>query len=183
MDIENRFREFLLSTRRRVVQLLPRANIAQPLRPPAEGSSKPPQPPSSDINHEIVAVEQQPVIVPPVVAQNRQQNLDWPQLVIAFCFTSAMDVALQSIETRTQLPLPFHFLSLAIVFAFTSLFVARHISSKFPLQAGVLEKVGIFFAVTAFFVAITVALPLCLKLISWIIFAVSLLVILICNYS
>jgi hypothetical protein len=44
---------------------------------------------------------------------------------------------------------------------------------KFPVLARWLDVVGIFFAVTAFFTAITIPFPLYLQIITWVVYAIS----------
>jgi hypothetical protein len=46
-------------------------------------------------------------------------------------------------------------------------------NSKFPVIARVLDRVGVFFAVTAFFTTTTIPFPLCLQIITWVVYAIS----------
>ncbi|KAA8542342.1 hypothetical protein F0562_023522 [Nyssa sinensis] len=118
----------------------------------------------------------------PVVAVGvASQNLDWQVLVIGFCFASAVAIALQSLQTPAPLPITFQLLCLAMACAVSTLFVAKNIGSRHPDLARVLQHVGVLFGVTAFFLAVTVSSPLCFKLIFWTIYALSLLVIVLCN--
>ncbi|KAK7826947.1 hypothetical protein CFP56_031607, partial [Quercus suber] len=107
-------------------------------------------------------------------------DMEWAEIVIAFFLASAIDIALLSVQGHS-LPAPFHLFSLAILLAFTSIVVSKFINPKFSLTAQVLEKCGVFFTVTAFFIAITIPFPFCLKIASWVIYAISTLAILICS--
>ncbi|XP_028068269.1 uncharacterized protein LOC114270844 [Camellia sinensis] len=68
---------------------------------------------------------------------------------------------------------------LVVAFCFTAAF---EIAFRSVQARRLLEHAGLLCGVTAFFVAITVSFPLCLKLISsWVVYALSLLAISICN--
>ena len=102
------------------------------------------------------------------------RNLKWQDIIMGFCFTSALQIAHQYTKTPSQLPLSFHLLSLTVVLTFSALFVAKLISSKYPVSAQVVDEVTVFFVTTAFFLAITIPMPLCLKFLSWAIYVVLL---------
>ncbi|GMQ11096.1 hypothetical protein CsSME_00053862 [Camellia sinensis var. sinensis] len=105
-----------------------------------------------------------------------------PMLVLEFCLTAAFEIAIRSNQTPTQYySITFHLVCLVMVFAFAFIFVAKYVSSKHPNLGRLLDHAGVVCGVTAFFVAITVSFPLCLKLISWIVYALSLLAIFVCN--
>ena len=106
---------------------------------------------------------------------------DWADLMIGFCLSVALEMASLSAQIEKQLSATFHWLSLAIGFAFACFFVSRFIKSKFLATAQVLQKFGIFFATTAVFMAITIPIPLYFKFVSWTIYAISVLTIIICN--
>jgi hypothetical protein len=107
--------------------------------------------------------------------------MEWAEIVIAACWTSAIDIALQSVQVKS-LPAAFHLLSLAILLAFASFFVSQFIkSSNFLVTAQALEKFGLFFTATAFFVAISIPFPFYLKFVSWAVYTISMLAILICS--
>ena len=108
-------------------------------------------------------------------------HMEWAEIVIAFCLAWAIDIVLLSVQVNSQFPVPFHLFSLAILLAFASTVVSKFINPKFLLTAQVLEKCGVFFTVTAFFIAITISFPFCLKFTSWVIYAISALAILICS--
>ncbi|CAL5442068.1 unnamed protein product [Camellia sinensis] len=118
----------------------------------------------------------------PVIPRNaQQQDLELPKLVVAFCFAAAFEIAFRSVQTRKHYPITFQLLCLLMVFALAFLVVAKYIVANYPKPGRLLEHAGLLCGVTAFFVAITVSFPLCLKLISWVVYALSLLAISICN--
>ncbi|KAK9278137.1 hypothetical protein L1049_027696 [Liquidambar formosana] len=171
MDVANLFKNLVVSVTNLMLQLWCTSDPPPPATPP-----RPPSPPPStalDSEEQVAATS--------VVFAHAQKNLDWTKIVLGFCLSSAVDIALQSVQTQSQLPPIFHWLSLAISFAFASLFVAKFISWKFPIPAQMLEHAAVFFAATAYFVAVTIPFPMSLKCISWAVYVVSLLAILICN--
>ncbi|KAF3437972.1 hypothetical protein FNV43_RR20728 [Rhamnella rubrinervis] len=110
------------------------------------------------------------------------KNMDWAMVVVAVCFTSAVDLALLSLQIDSrQFPLIFYLFSLTILFGLASLVLSKFINSKFPSTAQALEGASVFFVVTAFFIAITIPFPLCLKFVAWTVYAICLLLIIICN--
>ncbi|KAF5934028.1 hypothetical protein HYC85_030199 [Camellia sinensis] len=142
----------------------PRVVAPPPPPPPPESALQAPPPPP--LPSESV------VQVPP----------ELPMLVVEFCLTAAFEIAIRSNQTPTPYySITFHLVCLVMVFAFAFMFVAKYISSKHPNPGRVLEHAGVVCGVTAFFVAITVSFLLCLKLISWIVYALSLLAIFIFN--
>lgn len=110
------------------------------------------------------------------------RNMDWVKVMVAFCFSSAVDIAILSFQVHTHLPPLFFLVSLAILFAFTSFFVSKFVGSKFPRTAMVLERAGVFFVVTGFFIAITIPFPLCLRVVTWVVYAISFVFVIFCNY-
>lgn len=119
-----------------------------------------------------------------VIGEVDVQQRDLTMIVMAFCFASAADIALQSVKSGCpQFRSTSHYLlSLLIVFAFFSVFVARFINfNKYPFTARMLELLGVFFAVAAFCYAITIPLPLALKCTTWALFGLSVLAIFVCN--
>ncbi|KAG5522934.1 hypothetical protein RHGRI_034924 [Rhododendron griersonianum] len=140
-----------------------------PPNPPIQPPNKPPD----------LAIPIQQLL--PLPNAQQQNNLDFSILVVAFCLTCATEIAAQSLQNHTVHPLYFQSLWLMVVLAFASIFVAKYIASKQPNAARVLNNLGVFFGVTAFFFAVTISFPLGLRIISWIIYVLSLLAILICN--
>ncbi|KAI7985252.1 hypothetical protein LOK49_LG14G00352 [Camellia lanceoleosa] len=162
-----------------VVQLPP----VQAVPPPESAPHVPPPLPEAvvQVPHPLdVAAE--PFDAPPDPPRKaQQQNLELPKLVVAFCLTAAFEISFRSVQTRKHYPITFQLLCLLMVFALAFLVVAKYIVANYPKPGRLLEHAGLLCGVTAFFVAITVSFPLCLKLISWIIYALSLLAISICN--
>jgi hypothetical protein len=112
-------------------------------------------------------------------------NLDWAKIIVVFSLASAIDIALLSVQIHSQkLPVVFYFLELAILLAFSCFFTSKSVHSNCPLVAEALERFGIFFGVTAFFISITVPFPaVWFKCITCFVYAVSWLAILFCNSS
>ncbi|EXB55178.1 hypothetical protein L484_018105 [Morus notabilis] len=120
-------------------------------------------------------------------AQSLHQNRDARHVIMAFCFTSVLEIALQS-SSQSQpaaaaarvhhlSQLIFDLLSVAILLTFSALFISNYINSRFHIAAAFLEQVAIFFSVTAFFVAVSIHFPVCLKCVNWAIYAVSLFIV------
>ncbi|KAL6182966.1 hypothetical protein ACLB2K_044377 [Fragaria x ananassa] len=111
-----------------------------------------------------------------------RQNLDWAKIIVVFSLASAIDIALLSVQVHSQLPVVFYFLELAILLAFTCFFTGKTVHSNSPPVAQVLERFGIFFGVSAFFISITIPFPaVWFKCIACFIYVVSWLVIFFCN--
>ncbi|KAG7955832.1 hypothetical protein I3843_11G093900 [Carya illinoinensis] len=127
-------------------------------------------------------------VVDPEVAAQRlgleagHRGVDWATIMVSFCLASATGVALMSIQVQSrELPTDIHVFSLAIVLAVPSFFVSELISSKLEVAGHVLKRLGMFLTATAFFVAITIPFPSYFKIISWFVYAISFLVILVCH--
>ncbi|KAJ6866884.1 hypothetical protein NC652_038193 [Populus alba x Populus x berolinensis] len=89
----------------------------------------------------------------------KQFTLEWPNIIMAFCFEAAIQIALQYEKPQhSKVPVPFFLLSLAILLTFCSLLVSQLISNRFPEVSKVLEKIAISLAAIAFFT--TIASPL-----------------------
>ena len=158
MDIFRCCREFLLSILTSMSQLLPRSAHSPPTQPQL----------SQTTDHE------EPPVTPVIDRQNIEpRNPKWQDIIMGFCFTSALQMALQYMKTQSQLiPVSFHLLSLTVVLTFSALFVAKLIGSKYPVSAQIVDEVAVFFVTTAFFLAITIPMPLCLKFLTWAIYVV-----------
>ena len=146
----------------------------------------PPLPPAPDIE---MAVEEDdanqeppfPSFVERIKSPLAQSDLNWSKLVVAFCFGSAIEIAHQSQSRPQHLSTVYLLLCCAISVSFSCIFVAKFIGSRFSTAEQVMEHVGVLFAVTAFFLAITSPFPVSLKCTVWAFYAVSLLAILISN--
>jgi len=85
----------------------------------------------------------------------KQFTLEWPNIIMAFCFEAAIQIALQYEKPQhSKVPVPFFLLSLAILLTFCSLLVSQLISNRFPEVSKVLEKIAISLASIAFFTTI-----------------------------
>lgn len=108
---------------------------------------------------------------------NPPYHFDWAAIIVGFSLTSAVEIALQSLQPQIKLPSLMHLLSLAIIFAFASIFVSNFLSLNYPNVASALKLTAKLSVFAAFFFAITVPFSLSLKLISWSIFGLCLLAI------
>ncbi|KAK3183323.1 hypothetical protein Dsin_030609 [Dipteronia sinensis] len=136
-------------------------------------------PPSSSSADDLEA-QQQPVVV---VEQNHSQFwLQWRNIAMAFCFTSALEIALLFAQTNSQLSVSFYILSLAILLTFLCLFVANFIGPHFTNTAQVLEKIAVLLVVTTVVFTIAIPLPLILKCVIWAFYAIALFAVLLCQY-
>ncbi|KAK3223582.1 hypothetical protein Dsin_010607 [Dipteronia sinensis] len=104
-----------------------------------------------------------------------QESLDWAVKMISFCLPPAVAIAVQFLKTDQsyELPLAFYFLSLTIIFSFNFLFLSKSIAPKFHGIAKLFERVGVFLAVMAIHIAITIPLPAWLSCATWTVFVVS----------
>ncbi len=104
-------------------------------------------------------------------------KMQWTKTMVAFCLASAIALALIPVQVHSQLPAGLLCLSLAILIGFSSFFVSEFIHSNFVVTARVLQNLGLY--VTAFFMAITTPFPFYLKYISWAIYSICFLTVLI----
>lgn len=163
-SVNMNLKEVLVSFFISMSELLPKSPEPQPT----------PSPPSQTIDLESQRVPASSVA---------RQDVEWQKIIMAFCFASALSIALQSLQIQSPLPLSFHLLSMAILLTFSALFVAKFVRSKFPTAARVLEQVAVFVAAGGFFLAIAIPLPLHFQFTTWSICAISLLSIIICGIS
>ncbi|GMN54207.1 hypothetical protein TIFTF001_023339 [Ficus carica] len=103
------------------------------------------------------------------------------EIMVAVCYTAAIDIAVMSLQIHSQLPISFFLVLLAVLFAFSSFLISKFLS-KFRKAARVLDRAGVFFAVTGFFIAISIPFPLCLQIITWTVYSICLFVVVLCNY-
>ncbi|KAL4632279.1 hypothetical protein ACB092_04G038400 [Castanea dentata] len=157
-----RFKNFLVSILAYISQLLPKSSNS---------------PPTQSQSSQTMDLESRPVTpVPAVTRQSlERRNLQWQDIIMGFCFTSALEIAIQSTQTASQLSSSLHWLSLAVVLTFSTLFVAKFMSTKYPVHAQLVEKVAVIFATTVFFLAIAITLPPSFHIFIWAIYAVLLL--------
>lgn len=106
----------------------------------------------------------------------------WIRQIISFCFTASIEIAVQSAQWPSPCSPLFSWLALAISLAFAAVFVATSIdASRFVVLIHVLEHLSVFFAATAFFIAISIPFPMYIKCVSWTVYVISLLAISVCH--
>ena len=128
----------------------------------------------------------QPPLSQPIVDGKPSPNpinwaVQWQITILTLCFTTAIGIAIQSMEKEFQFPPSFHWLSLANLLTFSALFVAKFVGKEFPKAAKVLEQVAVFLAATIFFLAATIPLPPHFKNAAWAIYAVTMIIVFICK--
>ncbi|KAK3223584.1 hypothetical protein Dsin_010609 [Dipteronia sinensis] len=195
MDLPNLFKNLFHSTLAMFIQLLPAPpSPAIPVDHEAAEEHHPePEPePVEMFIHRLPAPTPPPAIPVDLEAEAKaeaallanygQETLDWAVRMIGFCLPPAVAIAVQFLKTDQshELPLAFYFLSLALILSFNFLFLTKFIAPKFPETAKLLERFGVFLAVTAIYIAVTIPLPLWLKCIIWIVFVISCITILFC---
>ncbi|ESR56179.1 hypothetical protein CICLE_v10024327mg, partial [Citrus x clementina] len=95
-------------------------------------------------------------------------SLQWQNIVIAFCFTSAIEIAVLFAQAKSfPLSISFYLLSFVILIIFLSHFVAKAVGENFTVTSKFLEKLIVFLAATSFIIAITIPFPLWLKCTAW----------------
>ncbi|KAJ6865948.1 hypothetical protein NC652_037467 [Populus alba x Populus x berolinensis] len=111
-----------------------------------------------------------------------KQEMEWQKTLISICFTSGLQIALHFHQITDSKLDSLHLLSILVAILFSCLFVSHFINpTKFPRTSKVLGKAAVFLAATAFFITISIPFPPGVKWVTWIIYAISLLVIAICN--
>ena len=178
MNITTILKEFFLPLITKLLQLFPKFNPQHP-QPSSSGDAVDPDMAAGDDGVDPVEVPAEAAGL--VVVHHHIHHMDWADLMIGFCLSVALEMASLSAQINTQLSADFHLLSLAILFAFACFFVSQFIKPKFLVTAQKLQKFGEFFAVTAFFMAITIPSPPYFKFATWTIYAISVLTIIICN--
>ena len=98
---------------------------------------------------------------------------DWAKIMVTFCLAWASAIALTYAQVHSKFSPMFNVVSFECLLCFASFFVSGFMNSKFPVIARVLDRVGVFFAVIAFFTAITIPFPPWLQIITWLDCAIS----------
>jgi predicted permease len=112
-----------------------------------------------------------------------KQEMEWQNTLISTCFTSGIEIALHFHKITDSKLDSLHLVCILVAIIFSCLFVSHFINpAKFPRTSKVLGKVAVFLAATVFFIIISIPFPPGLKGATWIIYAISLLVIAICNF-
>ncbi|RXI03788.1 hypothetical protein DVH24_038062 [Malus domestica] len=113
-------------------------------------------------------------------------NLDWPKIIVMFCFTVATGLALLPVQIpSSQLSVIFYILGLSVLLAFTCILVSKFVHFNY-CPAGIsitllCHNFGLFFGVTAFFISISIPFPLWFKYAAYSIYVASFLLIILCN--
>jgi hypothetical protein len=111
------------------------------------------------------------------------QGMKWQKVLVSTCFTSGLQIALHFHQITDSKLDSLHLVCILVAFIFSCLFVSHFINpAKFPMTSKVLGKVAVFLATTVFFITISIPFPPGVKWATWIIYAISLLVIAICNF-
>jgi len=108
-----------------------------------------------------------------------EQEKEWQKVLISTCFTSGLEIALHFHQITDSKRDSLHLVCILVAFIFSCLFVNP---TKFPMTSKVFGKVAVFLAATVFFITISIPFPPGVKWASWIIYAISLFVIAICNF-
>lgn len=119
------------------------------------------------------------------MAGEAKKVFEWQNVIMGFCFSSALEIAILSAETQKELSPSFCVLSFAILLTFLSLFFSKLIAHKFPAASKAIDKAAIFVAATTFALATTIPLIAKfrkLKYAVWALYALSLLIIFACNF-
>ncbi|GLT34640.1 hypothetical protein SLA2020_091430 [Shorea laevis] len=111
-----------------------------------------------------------------------QQNLQWQNAILPFCFTSAVEISLQFAKTQSKLPLSFSLVAFAILITFAFLLLAKFISREHTKVSRALEKFAFLIAAATFSYTTTIPFPVGFKFVIWSIFSISLLILVIYKY-
>ncbi|GMN58029.1 hypothetical protein TIFTF001_027126 [Ficus carica] len=116
-----------------------------------------------------------------VLQGNGNRSTYWANALLPVCFGTSTALTMMSVQARSEIPTIIHLVLLGVMLATASFLVSKFIVPKFPTTAHVFERVGVFVMVTAFFIAMSDPLPIYLKATTWVVYVVSLLVILVCS--
>ncbi|KAK0574816.1 hypothetical protein LWI29_029515 [Acer saccharum] len=124
-----------------------------------EPDSHYPAPPPAPADHHVDLEAQPQPVGPPAIpvdpeAQHEQkaaadydhQKLDWAVKMKGLCLPPAVAIAVEFLKTDQshELPLAFHFLSLALILSFNSLFLSKFLAPEFPKIAKLLSELVCF---------------------------------------
>ncbi|KAJ6859923.1 hypothetical protein NC651_036292 [Populus alba x Populus x berolinensis] len=110
-----------------------------------------------------------------------EREKEWQKVLTSTCFILALQIALHFHQITDSKLDSLHLVCILVAVIFSCLFVSHFITAKFPMTSKVLGKVAVFLAATVFFITISIPFPPRVKWTTWIIYAISLLVIAICN--
>ncbi|KAJ6683288.1 hypothetical protein OIU85_007014 [Salix viminalis] len=110
-------------------------------------------------------------------------EMEWQKVLISMCCTSVLQIALYFHQITHPRLDSLHLVCILLAIVFSCLFVSHSINpTKFPRTTNVLGKVAAFLASTVFFIIISIPFPPGVKWATWIIYAITLLAIAICNF-
>ncbi|CAL2262708.1 unnamed protein product [Prunus armeniaca] len=119
--------------------------------------------------------------------RNNKNKLDWAKIIVVFCFTAAIGLALLPFQLHDshELPLNFYFLGLTVLLAFTCILVSKFVHFNY-CPAGIsisyrFHNFGLFFGFTAFLISITIPFPLWFKCNAYSIYVAACFLIILCN--
>ncbi|GKV09503.1 hypothetical protein SLEP1_g20989 [Rubroshorea leprosula] len=144
-----------------------------------------PSPPSSPILESPQPIPQPPALIGNDLESQQfdsdvaQQNLQWQNAILSFCFTSALEISLQFATTQSELPLSLSLVSFAILITFAFLLLAKYIRKDHTRVSQVLEKVAFLIAAATVCYTTTIPFPIGFKIVIWCIFSISLLILVI----
>ena len=176
MNMINRFKAFALDLLRPTPPSDDAVELEAPPQPAVRDDHVDPEAPAQPVRGDAVDLEA------PAQAAGlgvEQRKMEWTKNMVAFCLASAIGLALLPVQVHSQLPTGLLCLSLAILLGFSSFFVSEFIHSNFVATVRVLHNLGLFFTFTAFFMAITTPFPFYLKYISWAVYSICFLTVLI----
>ncbi|GLT91631.1 hypothetical protein SLE2022_095080 [Rubroshorea leprosula] len=166
---------------------IPNLELSQPPEPPfplhAE-SLQPPLPSIPNLESPQLPPQPPPSMIDDLESQHirsdvAQQNLQWQNAILAFCFTTAIEISLQFAKSQSKLSLPFSLVSLAILLTFALLLIAKMIRRELTKVSQVLEKVAFLIATATFCYTTTIPFSVGFKCVIWSIFTISLLILVI----
>ena len=126
----------------------------------------------------------QPLPQPAAADQNNRRpeiNPEWLTLIMGYSFAAiGIGIGLQCQgSSHLHLSVSLDVARLGLVFSLAAFVVSKFVAPNFGAQARLLQYVGVFSGVTAFFLAITAFSSLWLKLLSWAIYIISAIAIII----
>ncbi|GMN58018.1 hypothetical protein TIFTF001_027124 [Ficus carica] len=116
------------------------------------------------------------------LAAGHQINREWTNVTVGFCLAFVIEIAVLSAQINSELPTVFHLVSVSLSLVLASFVVSKFTGSRSPLTAQVLERVGMLFAVTRFVTDVTIPFLFWLKVTTWVIYLISMVLVFLCSY-
>lgn len=114
-----------------------------------------------------------------VISDNDQQNLLIKSVILAFCFTAALELYLHLTQQHSKPSISVSLFSLGILLTFSLLLLAK--LARSDKVSKLLEKAAIVAGAATFYYMIRFAFPLRFKLVIWSISSIALLILVIYN--